>query len=370
MLSLDKVKRGFLHPDRDVRDAVAGYFDEHHIDDPEVMPLVIRCIGELSWHEAFSSYAFLSRLPQSGATLDWVVQRLQSIHRSQHGIKEHITTALTDTIVNADTQLLSQRLTQLLSQTALSAENRAAIISRIEIGSLPADAIFGQLESICRENGPDSVWPTEHMHQSNRLIQGLRRYPNECAHRVTQILTKQGEDYWPLELGVRLAGELRLTSTVPLLIDLLRDDGWLWEDCADALAWIGSDAGTDDLAQMFLSAEEAEPWRLAVVMSRVYTERSVAARLDLAGQTEDYETKCALVGSALQQFAAEAINPARDLISVLSPAEYDYGLLKALPVVCKLWNFPLPAMNDRDDDNSTDEVYRRIRVEKQAECIC
>jgi len=258
LLPIDEVRRGLLHFDREVCETVIDFFALNEIRDAGVMSLVIQRIDDSNWHEAFSSYDFLPGLLQSKESLDWLIGRLPSLLHSQHGMRGHIAAAIRNTIINADTLLLSQRLRELLSAVALGEGGRPAIIARIEAASLPPGDLFGRLESICQELGPDSVWPSDQIQLSNRLIEGLRRYPDACKQQVTQILSQRAEDYWPLELGVRLAGELRLRDTVPLLINLLIEEEWLWEDCAQALGRIGSDDGLDQHGHRILFRGKTE----------------------------------------------------------------------------------------------------------------
>src|SRR4051812_48031281 len=119
LLPLDDVRHGLLHSDRDVRDAVADFFSTNEIRDPDVMPLVMQCIDDLSWHEAFSNYDFLPYVAQSKESVDWLIGRLPSLLSSQHGMKEHVAAAIRATVIGVDTGLLSQRLSELLSSVAL-----------------------------------------------------------------------------------------------------------------------------------------------------------------------------------------------------------------------------------------------------------
>src|SRR5687767_13616281 len=131
LLPLDQVRQGLFYSDRDVRDSVAHFFSNQFVDDPEAMPLAIRCIDELSWHEAFSNYEFLSALGQTEATLGWLIERLRAIGGSRSGLADHVRAAVVASIVDADTHVLSRRLSELLSFPALDRDARNAIIERI-----------------------------------------------------------------------------------------------------------------------------------------------------------------------------------------------------------------------------------------------
>jgi hypothetical protein len=111
------------------------------------MPLVIQAVQEYSWHDAFSSYDFLPDLVQTDSTLDWLIQRLDGLRRSRSGMAEHVREAVTDAIVNADTNLLAARLRSIMSMASLDREAQETILERIEIASSHPDQSWRRLEA-------------------------------------------------------------------------------------------------------------------------------------------------------------------------------------------------------------------------------
>ena len=80
MLSEDQIKRGILHPERDVRDAIVFYFAKSFSPDPTLMPLVIQAIEQYGWAEAFEGYSFLDDLiVQTDDAFCWLLNERKGV---------------------------------------------------------------------------------------------------------------------------------------------------------------------------------------------------------------------------------------------------------------------------------------------------
>ena len=72
-----KIKEAVLHPEEEIRLYAVNYFSAGRCPDESVMPLVIQAVEKYGRETAFEILHDAVRLPQTEATIDWVVEELR-----------------------------------------------------------------------------------------------------------------------------------------------------------------------------------------------------------------------------------------------------------------------------------------------------
>ena len=332
-------------------------FSNRFVDDPGAMSTAIRAIDELSWHDAFSNYDFLQTLPQSEATLPWLIEKMNAVGGSRAALAHHVQAVLRRCIIGADTAVLTRRLTEVMALRVLNQDDREVILERIEIASLSADELWLRLESICKSQSDPNGLAASARRRARLLLEGLRGHPGSCSQRIFRILCGRAISYWPLEMAVKLAGDIRLESSVPRLLEIFHQ-GQCEEECEQALASIGTNELVDALAKLF-PHEEFFLGRIVLVLGKIYTEHAVSTRIHLAENSSDQSLQSLLLGSALEQFAPPALEPARQFVLRFDLNEHVEYVRSALVRASKMLNHRFPEFDARRDEEVPDEVYGR-----------
>ena len=72
-----KIKEAIFHAEEEVRLTALGYFADSFADDESIMPFVIEVVEKYGRASAFRVLRDAERLPQTEATLDWLVSELR-----------------------------------------------------------------------------------------------------------------------------------------------------------------------------------------------------------------------------------------------------------------------------------------------------
>src|SRR3989304_422343 len=75
------IKEAILHPNEEIRNLAVEYFTDSFTSDTTIMPLVIQAVEQYGDERGIRILRALRRLPQSGETLDWLVEELQADNR-------------------------------------------------------------------------------------------------------------------------------------------------------------------------------------------------------------------------------------------------------------------------------------------------
>ena len=353
-LSADKVKEAILHPDLDVREAAVSYFARSFRSDSAVMPLVIQAIERDGFPTAFHSYRFLSDLVQTDATVRWLIQQIKA--------NDPPLLALSSALVHAAPSLLLRNEKTVLSLPGLDDAARDAVRERIRFPIRPPEELWRDLDAFCQKHEADEPRASEDFDLACRLVEALGRYPDLFGDRVLAVLSGDTGDFdnWWEGLAVRLAGEMKLQSAIPFLLELLHDPGdWLLGECRRALARIGGDGIATLLARECPTAVGKLRRHAAAVLGDIPTDRSVQACLDLLKSEKDQELRGRLLQSALLNFATESIEPARHFIRTTHLDPLVLQVRSTLLTVCKLMPERFPEFEAWKNDARNDEEFRR-----------
>jgi hypothetical protein len=358
LLPLDRIRQGLLHSDREVRDAVAWFFGQGYVADANAMSRVIKCVDELSWHEAFTTYRFLRTLIQTDSSLDWLMERLDLLRYARSPLVQHVREAVTDAILNASVGLLTPRLSRLAA--LLGRQAHAVILERIEIAACSPDELWRRLDAFCRKHCRQGHCPFDAYDRAQRLLEGLWQHPGACGDRIHKILGGQAPRYWPNEFAIILAGCIRLETALPQLLEIFdRACPWVDGDCCNALAALATDDIVKDFERRFVTAKKSLRDRIACVLLAIYTQQAVSARLRLVEHTSDPLMKQSLVHRGLQHFATEALQPARQFVIEFQRECYVGDVCRSARALCRLMNRDYEGNEGWLQLADEDEIFRR-----------
>jgi hypothetical protein len=316
-LTEQEIRQAFVHPDHIVRDVALRYFALSFSRDHSIMPVAIQAIEEYGWEEAFfHSVWMVQNLPQTDATLLWLVGQLDGPSR----LPESTTGRICSAISHTDAELLGRHESRLTDCKSLDGPSRKIVHEKIRLLSVPSDACWKELEDLCEQHKNEKDSKRFEFRRATRLVEAISREGHKYTERVLFILSQKIENFesnplvW-LEIFVaHLAGLIRLESSAPLLAAKLKDDDgdFINEECTYALTKIGGDAAVEAIAKDFHAAPSHFRLYASSALRDMRGENVVAKALELLQGKEDWDTQAKFIGTALANFSAEGLRVAKE----------------------------------------------------------
>jgi hypothetical protein len=325
-LSQDLIKQAILHPERDIRTEAVLYFSRSYTSDDSILPLAIEAIERYGWDNAFDVAAVITRLPLNDATLPWVLAQL---HNEDVKMLDEFGwaarwDALNSLLSDADAELLARHKQAILDVGCAEADIVDLIVERIDLLTAGGEFCWEELEAFCVESKDIHDIGQVDLDHAYALCEAIGREKDKYAEKVLAILSEKIEDFesnpkvWMETFAVRIAGEMLLTSAIPLLIAKLKEgseDGeWLCEQCETALIRIGGDATISAATEMFRQSD----WHLRMVacsvLQHIHSDLAVTTALELLPTEKEETIRASLAGGLAQHLAFEAIDPLRQLV--------------------------------------------------------
>ncbi len=238
---------------------------------------------------------------------------------------------------------------------------REAITERISLLSADPDACWTKLGDFCEQEKSKRYINEVNLPHANRLVEAIARHGEQHAGRVLGILAEEVEDFtnhpmgWLEPLTVRLAGEMRLTAAIPLIVQKLHEEGdLLRQECERALWRIGTDAVVEAVCADYARSERSYRLFGASVLECIHSDLTVTKALELLPQEEDAEIKAWLGQALLRQFTPEGMEPLRQLI-LAGPLDPEMrGLRADYLTACMLMEVTFPEMEQWREDAKHD----------------
>ena len=314
-----KIKEAILHPDLEIRLRALRYFSDSYSPDASIMGQVIEAVEKYGRQDAYQLVGMSRDLTQTGESIDWVIAELNDERSDDH---ENYVYNLSMVLLEAEPTLLLPREKAILEARHFLHGLRPSLTERLRMLSWDSATCWRALEEFC-EQGVGKRYTNEvDLGYARRVVEALARHGTECEERVRAVLAGriEGDDETPMAwmepLVARLAGQAHLDSTIPLLVTKLNEDGGdlLDEECAEALARIGTPAVLNAVAEAFPGAEAH--FRLYAVKPLETTHSDLAAEtcLRLLEGEKEEDIRVQLAYAALAHFTEEAIEPARRLL--------------------------------------------------------
>jgi hypothetical protein len=364
----DKIKEAVLHPDIDIRDRAVIYFAKSFSTDTSLMPLVIKAVETYGRQtDAYRLIGASRDLPQTENTIAWVIDELNAEQTAKY---ENYAYNLSMVLVEADPALLLPRESAILGARHFLAELRQVLADRLRMLSWDAATCWRKLGEFCEEGKGKQHVNEVNLSYANLVAEALARHGQECEPRVREWLAVKVDDYshhpmkWLEPLVVRLAGQAHLDSTIPLIVAKLHEDADLLnEECAEALARIGTPAVLSAIAEAWPTAERHFRIYASGPLEHIHSDSAVEISLKLLKQEEDGLIRRELAHALLGQFAQEGVEVTRQM---LVGRELDFegkGLRSFLLETCTITGERFPEYEEwlATEKAEKEEHWRRVK---------
>lgn len=367
-LSENKIKEVILDTDLDNRQRAIRYFAKSNSADLSIMPLVIQAVEKFGREDAYHLIGLARDLPQTEATIAWIIDELNHEQSDQY---ENYTFNLSMVLVRADPALLLQRESAILESQHFLPDLRASFTERLQMLSWDETTCWQKLAEFC-EQGKDKQYINEvNIGYGNRIVEALARYGDECQDKVHALLSQRIDDYrhhpmkWMEPLAVRLAGEVRLDSTIPLIVAKLIEDGGdlLNEECAEALARIGTTEVLETVADAYPNAPHHFRAYATKPLEYIHSDLSVEKCLQLLRQEKDEYLRVDLAHVLLCHFALEGIEETRKLLVGRQLGFEGQGLRNHLVETCTIMGERFPEYDEWQaaEKSEKTEHWKRVK---------
>ncbi|MEO8494223.1 MAG: SEC-C metal-binding domain-containing protein, partial [Planctomycetota bacterium] len=338
----DKIKEAILHPNIEIRWRATSYFAKSFSSDLSIMPLVIKAVETYGrQNDAYRLIGLSRDLPQTEDTITWVIDELNDEQTDKF---ENYAYNLSMVLVEADPTLLLPRESDILEAPHFLAGLRDPVTERLQMLSWDEATCWQKLEEFCEE-GKDKRYTNEvNLSYANLIVEALARYGQECEPKVLEWMAVKLDDYshhrmkWLEALVVRLAGQVPLESTIPLIVAKLLEGGGdlLNHECAEALTRIGTPAVLHAVAEALPTAERHFRIYATDPLEHIQSDLAVEISLKLLELEKGEHIRCELARALLCQFAPEGIEITRNLL-VGGELDFDEtGLRNYLLETCTL----------------------------------
>jgi len=348
----EKIQEAILHPDIKIRERAVSYFALAYSPDPSLMPMVIQAIEKYGrTDEATRLIEIAQRLRQTPETISWVIDELNS---EQTDNSLQYADSLSMMLAQADAVLLRPRQSDIWKARNFPEEGQPELANRLEMLDWDLAECWKELEVFCDDAQDEHSFLDIDLDYARVVVEALARFGQECEPKVLQWLSVVPDDpqfplmRWLEPLVVSLAGQVRLESTVPILVGKLREntDDLLNDECVEALVRIGTPAVLHAIAEAYPRSEPE--WRMYPIhcLRNIRSELAVEIIRELYGQEADEFIRMELAEALLRQFELDGIDVARQLIV---EGEMDFlarGLRHELLETCRLSGVRFPEYED------------------------
>jgi hypothetical protein len=349
----------------------AHYFSRSFSGDTSVMPLIIEAVEKYGRENSVHLVGEGERLPQSESTIEWCLDELRRDFDENDEALWNYRLAVAKVLVDSDLSLTLKRESEISEALASNPDLRLAFTERVSLLGRDSETVWRQLEDFCEQERDTPYLSEMDVPYANRLVEALGRSGAAIEQRILSMLDEDLEESdnavrWLIQgFAIRLAGEMRLETTVPALIDLLKqDDEWFNEECQRALTKIGGDEMVRLVSHEFPTAEWHFRLYGAGVLEHTHSELAVAMCLELFESEDDETIKIQLGQALMAQFVTEAIEPVRRFIlrSTLDPEILD--LREALVAASTVLGVDFPQREKWKADLPTREQRQKLFAEK------
>src|SRR5262249_45580453 len=134
-------------------------------------------------------------------------------------------------LMSADPSLLLPRESAIREARHFLPDLREPFTERLRLLSWDFATCWRKLEEFCEETKDEQNAGEINLGHANRIVEALARYGQESEQKVRALLSQKVTDYtgnpmmWLEPLAVRLAGQARLGTSIPLIVAKLLEDG-------------------------------------------------------------------------------------------------------------------------------------------------
>ena len=333
------------------------------------MPLVIKAVETFGREDAYHLIGLSRDLPQTADTIDWIIDELNNSQSDQY---ENYTYNLSMVLAKADAALLLPNESAILESPHFLPGLRASFSERLQMLSWDEAACWRELEAFCEEGKDKQYINDVNLGYANHIVEALSRCGDECEEKIHNVLKQKIEDYhhnpmkWLEPLMVRLAGEMQLDSTVPMLVAKLVEDGGdlLNEECAEALSRIGTLTVINAVSEIYTKSPHY--FRLYAIepLENIHSDLAVETCLKLLRQEKDTGIRVNLAFALLSHFSLKGIEEARQLLLGRTLDSESRGLRNCLVETCTIMGERFLEYDEWRAIQRTEKEEHRRRIEE------
>ena len=368
-LSEDRIKEAILDTHLEIRQRAVRFFAKSFSTDTSVMPLVIKAVETFGKEDAYNLIGLSRDLPQTEDTIDWIIDELNDSQSDQY---ENYTYNLSMVLYKADAALLLPRESAILDAQHLFPGLHASFSERLQMLSWDEATCWQELEAFCEEGKDKQYINDVNLGYANHIVEALSRCGDECEEKIHDVLKQKIEDYhhnpmkWMEPLMVRLAGEMQLDSTIPMLIAKLVEDGGdlLNEECATALSRIGTPTVINAVSRVYI--ESPHYFRLYAIepLENIHSDLTVETCLNLLRQENDIDIRVNLAYALLSHFSPKGIDDVRQLLIGQTLDSESRGLRDCLVETCTIMGEQFPEYDEWRAARRTERERHSQRIEE------
>lgn len=329
-----KIKAAILHAEKEVRLTALGYFADSFTADESIMQLVIEAVEKYGHESAFGILRDAERLPQTEATLDWLMSELRRDYNLNDIGQDNFRFAIGLVVLAAPLDLLALRKREILDCPAFAKELRPALQELVDMVSWDWQITWDAFTGFCeRLMGQEELTNNDHR-RLDRLTKTLARFPDDGADQVLALLkrrhgrTNRQLMEWMESCIVDLAGRMRVKEAIPFIIErIFEDDETVQEECETALTNIGGNEVVQAIEDNWEKSDEEFRELATDVLARIHTDICAEKCLEFLVGEEDGDVQLSLGNAVLSHFTLDGIDLVRQLVlgdeDELHPDQWD-----------------------------------------------
>lgn len=345
------IKAAILHPEEEVRLTAAAYFSGSFSQDETIMPLIVQAVERHGRDKAFRILRDVERLPQTLATIDWLIGELRRDYDLDDLDDDNYRFAVALLLYHASPELLLQRRAAIAALLTLPDQLREPLDERLKMLPWNWDRGWGALEALGQDALRRGGFSHNDVRYAQRIVEALARHRASRANFVLRQLQRDDAANstaswkWLEPLIVNLAGAMRLELAIPMLVERLSDDSIsVSDESITALIRIGADAVVRAIVDRWPEADAGFRAAAADVLEHIHTDLCAEHCLRLFTAEEDVAAKLSLAHAVLGQFVDEGLEPVRRLVlgrdDALTPDDLDVRY--RLVAVCMIMGASFP----------------------------
>ena len=348
-----KIKEAILHPVHEIREKALHYFSDANCEDESIMPLVIQAVEKYGRRIAFHILRDAEWLPQTEATVDWLIKELQRNYDLSDKAQENHCIAVAWALLGVPQPVLWKRFNDIFAAASFPEQLRETFTDRLERFTWGWDKGWESLKYWAVDTMRNRSLTRGDVAWVRGIVESLARHRKKAKFVLDLLDGKYGDEDpgvmdWLRSNFVDIAGEMQLEDAVPLLMEYVGHASDLnMADAADrALQRIGGDVVVRNIDAHWWHTEDIEFRRAAAcILGHIRGAFSIERCLDYFKGEEDHETKLMLAHSLLCNFSEEAIDPIWNFLAnmdedALEPDERD--LRYHLVAVCTIMGRTFP----------------------------
>ena len=313
-----KIKAAILHPEEEIRLDAVEYFALARCEDVSVMPLVIQAVEKYGQAATAEILHGALRLPQTEASVDWITDQLRRDYDLSDVVQENHCIYLAWILFHTSPPLFAKRFNDFIATPGFPKPLRRLLKERLDTFAWDWDRGWAALKYYALDTQQHGFDNNAH-EWGDIIVESLAR--QQQTDKVLALLQGQHDDEDPCLMCrlrpriVEMAGEMRLTAAVPLLMELFHT----MLSCGTrlALAQIGGDAVLEEIdARWRRGGREFRRWA-ARLLEKLRGDNCAERCLAYFQQARDKETKLTLAEALLENFCEDAVDPiSRYLVDV------------------------------------------------------